>query len=468
MNLKALLAIAFIGMVLVSCDDTTEGIGNSLVKQNSVVISTDTFTVTSKSVIVDSVLSKNTIAYLGKVRDPETGVYVAGNSMIQFHTLPNLGLTDSINGKDHNGNIIADSCDIILFYDDFYGDSLRPMKLTVYELDHPMLENQNYYSNFDPKANGYIRTGNGIKKEQIYTLSDMNRTDSVKGSYRRIRIPLNDSYTDKAGITYNNYGSYLLQTYQKHPEYFSTGYNFIKNVVPGFYFENQGDLTGSMAYIHGSRINAYYHKGAKDSVRWASFDGTEEVLQTSKIINDNNSIRRLAAEQTCTHLRTPAGIFTELELPVNSILNGHEHDTINAVKLSLTRINNTLPAKVAFNAPSELLLLPKDSLHSFFEKGSLIDNKTSYLAFLNANTYTYYNISNLISAMGHSNKASANWNKVVLVPVTVTRTRVSTNSNETIITKIVHDMSLSGTRLVGGENNPNGDVKISVIYGKYE
>jgi hypothetical protein len=32
----------------------------------------------------------------------------------------------------------------------------------------------------------------------------------------------------------------------------------------------------------------------------------------------------------------------------------------------------------------------------------------------------------------------------------------------------VHDMSLSGTRLVGGENNPNGDVKISVIYGKYE
>ena len=192
------------------------------------------------------------------------------------------------------------------------------------------------------------------------------------------------------------------------------------------------------------------------------------MLQTSKIINDNNSIRRLADDQTCTHLRTPAGIFTELELPVNSILNGHEHDTINAVKLSLTRINNTLPAKVAFNAPSELLLLPKDSLYSFFEKGSLIDNKTSYLAFLNANTYTYYNISNLISAMGHSNKASANWNKVVLVPVTVTRTRVSTNSNETIITKIVHDMSLSGTRLVGGENNPNGDVKISVIYGKYE
>ena len=90
------------------------------------------------------------------------------------------------------------------------------------------------------------------------------------------------------------------------------------------------------------------------------------------------------------------------------------------------------------------------------------------MAFLNANTYTYYNISNLISAMGHSNKASANWNKVVSVPVTVTRTRVSTNSNETIITKIVHDMSLSGTRLVGGENNPNGDVKISVIYGKYE
>ena len=71
-----------------------------------------------------------------------------------------------------------------------------------------MSEAQNYYSNFDPKANGYIRK-DGIHQDKVYTLWDKTVSDSVhndKTSYSpNIQIRLTEPYTDKDGKTYNNY-----------------------------------------------------------------------------------------------------------------------------------------------------------------------------------------------------------------------------------------------------------------------
>ena len=152
MKFKFFAGLALATLAFASCDDNTDGIGTSVVNNmDHLEVSTDTFTVASRSIIVDSVLSRNTIGYLGKIRDPETGAYITGDYMTQFHTLEDYKFPskDSIVNKI-NGKFIADSCEIRLFYTNFYGDSLNPMKLKAYELDHPMLENTNYYSNFDP------------------------------------------------------------------------------------------------------------------------------------------------------------------------------------------------------------------------------------------------------------------------------------------------------------------------------
>ena len=85
------MALAFVG-----CDDTTETVGNSLNKNNSFVATTDSFLVASNTVLVDSVLSKNTVAYLGYVRDPETGSYITGDAMIQLHSLADIGFLQKI------------------------------------------------------------------------------------------------------------------------------------------------------------------------------------------------------------------------------------------------------------------------------------------------------------------------------------------------------------------------------------
>ena len=52
-------------LAIVGCDDNTDTLGGSLIKEGSFVVATDSFPVASNSVVVDSLLSKNTIAYLG-------------------------------------------------------------------------------------------------------------------------------------------------------------------------------------------------------------------------------------------------------------------------------------------------------------------------------------------------------------------------------------------------------------------
>ena len=471
MKLKYLVGIMLTMFILSSCDDTTNEIGTSLIHDmDHLDVTTDTFKVSSRTLVADSVYSRSTYGYLGTIRDPETGNIITGNFMTQFYTLEEYAnsfpVADSIASRV-DGKIIADSCEIRLFFSNFYGDSLSTMKVTAHEMGKPMLENQRYYSNFDPMKEGYVRQG-GIKQEKAYTLADQSVSKETRYSdtyTSNIRIPLNDAYTDKDGNQYNNYGSYIINSMYKDKSNFADQLKFIKNVVPGFYFESTGGL-GSMAYIFTSKLIVYFRVISEDSIYNAliEFGGTEEVLQTTKIENNKEYFQTLAADNSCTYLKTPAGLFTELTLPVDDIMRGHDSDSLSAAKLVIPRINDTSQSDYNLPAPSQLLLIPKDSLYSFFENSRIINNRTSYLASSPSttgnNTYLYSNIATLISAM-NKNRQSENWNKVVLVPVDVT-------TSSSIVVKISHSMELSSTRLVGGSENPYKPIQISVLYGKFK
>lgn len=466
-------------ITIASCDDTTDSIGNSLTDNMDMLkVTTDTFNIATRSIVADSVLSRSTTGYLGKIRDIETGNYITGDFMAQFSTLENYKLPekDSIVSLQ-DGEVIADSCSIRLFYTDYYGDSLATMNITAYEMNEPMKEGVKYYSNFDPIAEGLIRN-DGMKVNKTYTLTDLSISDEDRAdesSYTpNIKINLNKPYTDKNGVTYNNYGTYIMRMYYEDPDRFKNSYNFIHEVCPGFYFKTN-DGIGSMAYITVSQLNIYF-RYLNDStyVGTTSFSATEEVLQTTNISNDKQNIADLANDNTCTYLKTPAGIFTEITLPVDEITENHSNDTINTAKISLTRINNNTHDEYSLSAPSTLLMIPKDSLYTFFENGDNVDYKKSFIATYSSSTnqYTFNNISGMITYMADIKKKGLaensswlnehpDWNKVVVIPVSVT-----TNSSSQIV-KIVHDMSLTSTKLVGGSENPYEPIKINVIYSKF-
>lgn len=491
------------GLIMAACSDSTDEIGSSLTKNTDAVnVETKSFGIASQSVLADSVLSRNNLGYLGKVRDTETGDYITGNFMAQFFNLEGYKFPDksSMVGTDAKGDTIkglikADSCEIRLFYAKHYGDSTRTMKLTAYEMGKPMTEDKNYYSNFDPLDEGYVRKG-GIAQDKVYTLTDFMVPESTRDTLTYepyITIKLNGKYTDANGKVYNNYGTYILETYYEHPEYFKNAQTFRKNVVPGFYFKHKAGL-GNMAYIDASQLSISYKYAEKDSVMngITVFWGTEEVLQTSTVTNDKSTLARLASDNSCTYLKTPSGIFTELTLPVEDIISGHENDNIAGASLTIPRINSeTTNNEYTFSIPQNLLMIPKDSLNSFFENMEMYNNRTSFLASYagksSTNGYTFDNISNMITSMAaiDKQKRSANWNKVVLIPVTLSSTSNSSTNNSysyyyyyyygnssssssSTVTKISHDMSLTSTKLVKGTNDDNSPLKLNVIYSRFK
>ena len=191
------------------------------------------------------------------------------------------------------------------------------------------------------------------------------------------------------------------------------------------------------------------------------------MLQTTYFDNDEGSIKRLADDSSCTYLKTPAGLFTEVTLPVNDILKGHDSDTLSSAKLVIPRINDTTTGKYRLNTPKTLLIVPKSMMYSFFEEGRLNDGRTSFLCTYNANsdnTYTFENIGNLIGYM-NKNRNVADWNKAVIIPVTLT-TRTNSQDRSVTITKIVNDMSLSTTRLGKGDGT-TANIRLDVIYTRF-
>lgn len=488
MKIKNLIAIAAVSMCFVACDDTTDGIGTSLINgADHLNVSSASFTVTSRSVKADSVLSRNTTAYIGKVRDPETGSYVTGNSMLQFHIQEDYSFPDKenivsiINGDSVRGVVRADSCELHLYFTQWYGDSLATMRMRVAEMGRPMEENVDYYSNYDPEEHGYLRNdGHQLTADKVYTIEDLSRSASERNNSNymsNITIRLNSPYTDKDGNTYNNLGTYLMSKYYEDASNYKNSYNFIHRVFPGVYIKSIGGL-GSMTYVTLSAIDIYFHyyDAENDTVQSgvSVFSGTDEVLQTTHITNDDASIERLVSDNTCTYLKTPAGIFTELTLPVEEIMNGHENDSINQAKLVLNRINNSSTSKYSLDVPRTLLLIPKDSLKSFFANRDIADYKTSFLASWGyssssssssyANSYTFHNIGGLISAMYRCDRSSADWNKAIVVPV---NTQYSTQSTTSVLAEVTHNMGLTSTRLIGGSENPNDPIKIDIIYTKF-
>ena len=225
-----------------------------------------------------------------------------------------------------------------------------------------------------------------------------------------------------------------------------------------------------------------YYRFKTDTTYYTSIflSSTPEVLQTSYVVNDRAALEQLVEDNSCTYLKSPAGIFTEVTLPVDEITQSHATDSLLSVSIDFTRENsNAAISEFPISKPSNILMVHKDSLYSFFENKTMYDYKTSFMASLDkTNNYSFSNIGNLITLMAQQKAEGLksdpnwvanhpNWNKVVLVPISlITQTSTSYYYGTTsTVTGLQHQLGLSSTKLVGGANKP---IKVNVIYAKFK
>lgn len=483
-KLTYMAGAALTAMAIFACDNESLNIGNTLTDDSDqLALSSDNFDVATRTIVADSVLALSTNCYFGRVKDPETGADVTSEFTTQFHLLDNVYISpeQKIVGR-YDGRAAADSCDIVIYLSSPFmsNDSLQAMKMRVNELSQPMEEGQRYYSNLDPRQNGMLRT-DGLRQSKVFSYKNLLDSDSQRAAstyINNIRITLNKPYTAKDGTVYNNYGTYLMRNYYDHRDFFRSSYAFIHNLCPGFFFEIT-DGFGFHAKVSDIGLRVYYRIETDTAVVNAQLTlaGTKEVLQTTHISNDQTAIQAMAAETEYTYLKTPAGLFTEVTIPVDEVKNSaHANDSLVGAKLTLQRINNESSDNRLLGTPSTLLLVQKDSLYSFFENGRVPNNKTSFYTTLTSsmNYYAFPNISNLVTQLWEIKQAGLredadwvshhpDWNKMVLVPITYTNSNTSSS-----ITNVQHDMSLNSVRLVGGSNNSNEPVRLSVVYARFK
>lgn len=462
------LWIVLATIALGACDDNTANLG---IYEDSDKITSSYTQVQMKTTTfrVDSIPAVNGTCYLGQVTDPETKTRIKADFLTQFHTMENYKLPKRNQMRqDQNGMVIADSIEIRLYFNDFYGDSTNVMKMNVYELDtlNVIEEGKSYYTNLNLQQFINPNRKNPIA-QKVFTPRDYTVSEgTLNGSnyYPNIRVKLPAEY-----------GSFILNKYYENPEYFKNSYEFIHHVCPGFYFNlTQGD--GTMLYLDVSAMDIYFTYTDNDSVQAGvtRFSATGEVIQGNQIdVNGVDELLQSSLQSSHTYIKTPAGLYTQLELPIDEIYKNHENDSVSNVKITMNRYNDFNTSNYALGIPQTLLLVRKQDMNSFFEQKKSVDNITSYTTTFNVNQYAFSNIARLISyckqekirGMKESGlseseweKQNPDWNKAVLIPVTTSNSQ-SNNSSK----KYLLDMKLNSIRLVG----ENQSISVNVIYSKF-
>lgn len=447
------MAVIACTAALYSCDDSTSGVGDFVSNIDKIEAFSSSYEATSKTYRLDSIYSRTNRAYLGKYTDPDFGEYTAS-------FITQINCPEGFEFPEHLQEIT--SATLELYYTGFYGDSLATLTVQVDELNKVINDEDTdlYYTSYDPSD--YYSVDNEIKKQKSYAAVDLSVSDSLRNSegyYPNVKINLGDKFKTR------------LQEASNHPEYFKDAYSFINNVLKGFYVHTiQGD--GSVIYIQDIwlRINMDYmvesSTGAIDSLVHGSsvLAASKEILMATNMTNTWSNT--LEDETGHTYLKTPAGLCTEIALPINDIYENHKNDTLNSVTLSIKKyryINeeNADKSQYKMGVPQNVLMVRKGEMKDFFEKNKTYDNETSFLGTYDSstNSYSFSKLNRLISHIFTEKRQGnndADRDVVVLIPVT---TETDTEGN---IIGVSHDMEVNAARLFGGEDGEK--LKMEIIY----
>lgn len=268
-----------------------------------------------------------------------------------------------------------------------------------------------------------------------------------------------------------------------HP-YFKDSESFINNVLKGFYVHTiSGE--GSILYISDIYLHltiAYWTKTEADKDTLVHtivpMSSTKEVFMSTRF--RNSGMTELVSDPKCTYLKTPAGLCTEVTLPIEEMYQAHKNDTLNSISVSFQKLKDQSNSPFKMGTPSNLLMVRKGEMKDFFENNKVYDNKTTFIATYSSttNSYDFSKLNRLISYIFSEirpeiEKGETEWNKwksehqdynkLLLVPVTT-----ESDSQGNII-GVENDLNVNSAMLMGGKdlNNSSDEsqrIRMSIIY----
>ena len=452
MMTKAGVWISGVCCLLCACTETTGTLGIiETGEELSTVSASYDFTTRTDSLDLDKLPYSSQYGCIGAIRDPETDGLIESSFASQFVTQASFSMPPKDAMKKVDGEVVCDSMELLLFLNQAYGDVNNAMKLEVYAMqsDRKTLNSLTGITFPEEKVADFSRHYGS----RMFSFYDRTvPSDELMSSTHQhvIRVPLD------AGV-----GTEILKKYYTNPEWFANNILFHDKVFPGVYCklsESEGVMVN--VAVAALDINFVYRTEDRDQVASVRFGGTPEVFQCTRVENPK-SRKKLCEVPDTTYLKNPDGVITYINLPVDEILSGHERDSISMCALTLQAYSKT---DDAFEAPSQLLLVPHCLRYRFFSENWNKDDRFFYITKYSSttNAYVFSNISRLISGLRLLKETGVSsekdWNRVDVIPVTTT-------SNGATYTSISYDVSPTSVRLVcGTEEKP---LQMQVVYSYF-
>lgn len=434
-----------------SCEDDLAKVGTSIQgDEDKISVSVDSFYLEASTVPIEAVYARADTGLLGEFYDPLYGT-LKSDYICQFYCPENFQFKHTpLNGK-------IDSVDFRVYYQSWLGDSLAPMRMQIFPITKPL--DRNFYTNINPEEYADMQQTLGM---QTYTAYDRSVPDSIRNATDyygnslfypvvTVRIP-------------QTFGQKFYEETIKNPSSFKDQDAF-NAYFPGLYVTNTFG-SGNIIEVDVSYLTFYYKyvgEGSEkqDTIIQASevFNVTREVIQLNRFKNTDMS-NLLKPDDNYTYVKTPSGVFSRLVIPSKDIAPLIDGRILNDIPLTLYSMPQD-EYEYALQRPTELLLLPEDSVKNFFEQGRVDDNLTSFIASHSSsnNSYSFGNIANVLKT--HIDNAPTE--DLVLMVIPVKRQLGADYYGNAYSTSVNHYMSPTGMKL----RKDKAVMKVGVTSSKY-
>ncbi|MBP1641142.1 MAG: hypothetical protein H6Q17_2725 [Bacteroidetes bacterium] len=421
---------------------------------DEIVLGVDTFHVNSFSIKTGSFSSPASCSadslLLGEFYNPTYGT-TRGEVLAEF-TTPSA-YTVPAGAK-------ADSLTLTLIFNTWKGSRYSPVQIAAYEMDKGALSyNTTYYTTEDPE--------NYCSKSLLL------------GS--RISVAVPDTVIDTA--SYQPHLRYKFSTTQVNRFFqaakdgvFKTQSAF-SDFFKGIYLRSEyGD--GSIWNINHLYMTLYYHYHAfvsnKDTTltNGLIFPASKDVRQIGLISHKDIVSTISSIPDTVTYVTSPAGIYTQINLPVGRILNkakerfGNKVINFNHAGMNVEVTNRDTTHVYALKPAPTLMLTRKANLLNYL-KNYNYSTDTIMTATYSTTTHRYvFDLSTYLTSKLHKyydgkTISDADIEEMVLIPIEY----VTASSSSSTITAIKQQSTLSGMQL--RNKKCDSPLRINIFYNGF-
>lgn len=364
MIIKKLLffVTAILSLLFIACDDKMNTLGGSIQPGgDSVEVGADTVQIKARTIsLKDSIYARTISGSLGEYHDPIFGK-IKSDYLCEFFSSEKTTI--------HNRAFAIDSVQFVFMASGFYGDTVSPMGISVYKLNKKL--EKDFFTNIDPS--------------KYCDLSHL----MARGMFVVQDIPSSGKIVANADTLL---GHQFLERWKQDSTVFKSP-EALKKFFPGAYVTTTFG-SGTLVNVKYTLFDIHYkyvgrNKGnTADSIMTDYFriSVTPEVIQMNHIENSIPS-DILAENSQKSYLKTPAGVCTELTIPLKEIIKkAGDKNIINSAVLKIKGMTEEEELS-GLPRPSMLLLVNKDSLSNFFVDKKQPDDLTSYILW-NTNNFS--------------------------------------------------------------------------------